>query len=62
MHEHVLQELAATIAARRADRSGKSYTHQLLESGTERCARKFGEEATETVIAAVSQSEQALAG
>lgn len=60
MGENTLERLSATIQARRGDSSAKSYTRQLLDAGPEKCAKKFAEEATETVIAAVSQSEAAL--
>lgn len=60
MGETVLGQLAATIKARRADSAAKSYTRQLLEGGPERCAKKLGEEAVETVIAAISQDDAAL--
>lgn len=60
MSETVLGQLAATIRARRSDSAAKSYTRQLLEGGPERCARKLGEEAVETVIAAISQDDAAL--
>jgi phosphoribosyl-ATP pyrophosphohydrolase len=54
MADHdTLARLAATIKARRSDASEKSYTKQLLDAGPERCAKKFGEEAIETVLAAV---------
>ena len=33
--------------------SDASYTRSLLDGGVSRCARKFGEEAIETVIAAM---------
>ena len=56
----VLANLAATIKARRAAQADTSYTRQLLDAGAERCARKFGEEAIETVIAGVSQSKDDL--
>jgi phosphoribosyl-ATP pyrophosphohydrolase len=56
----VLANLAATIKARRAAQADASYTRQLLDAGAERCARKFGEEAIETVIAGVSQSNDEL--
>ncbi|MET0407906.1 MAG: phosphoribosyl-ATP diphosphatase [Hyphomicrobium sp.] len=58
--ENTLIRLAALIHSRRAETSGKSYTSQLLAAGTERCAKKFGEEAVEAVIAAVSQDATAL--
>ena len=60
MGENTLERLSATIQARRGDSSAKSYTRQLLDAGPEKCAKKFAEEAAETVIAAVSQSEAAL--
>ncbi len=60
MGNDVLRQLAATIRARGAERSETSYTNKLLEAGPETCARKFGEEAVETVIAGIAQSPQAL--
>jgi phosphoribosyl-ATP pyrophosphohydrolase len=60
MSNDVLSRLAATIRARRTETTEKSYTRQLLEAGPERCAKKLGEEAVETVIAGVSQSDEAL--
>jgi phosphoribosyl-ATP pyrophosphohydrolase len=60
MSEAVLSQLAATIKARKADSAAKSYTRQLLDGGPERCAKKLGEEAVETVIAAISQDDAAL--
>lgn len=61
MSEKTLERLAATIKARRSESSAKSYTRQLLDAGPEKCAKKFAEEAAETVIAAVSQGEADLA-
>lgn len=60
MSNDVLSRLAATIKARRTEAADKSYTRQLLDAGPERCAKKLGEEAVETVIAGVSQSDDAL--
>ena len=56
----VLAGLAATIAARRAGGSAGSYTVRLLEKGVEKCAQKLGEEAVETVIAAVNGDRDAV--
>lgn len=56
-----LERLAATIKARRAETSDKSYTRQLLEAGPETCAKKFGEEAIETIQAAGREDGSALA-
>lgn len=50
----VIDALSAVIAARRNASGDQSYTRQLLDAGTGRCARKFGEEALETVIAALN--------
>ena len=62
MSEDVLARLAETIHQRRSEAAERSYTRQLLDAGPERCARKLGEEAVETIIAGISQSESALAG
>ena len=56
----VLAGLVETIRARRTASGDRSYTRQLLDHGVEKCAKKFGEEAVETVIAAVSQSDELL--
>ena len=56
----VLKNLAATIAARCASTGEASYTKSLLEKGVGKCAEKLGEEAVETVIAAISQDDNAL--
>lgn len=61
MTDDVLQRLAALIRSRRDDSATKSYTKELLDGGPERCAKKLGEEATETVIAALVSDKSALA-
>lgn len=58
MSADTLSRLAATIQARRAADAGASYTRQLLDAGPEKCARKFGEEAVEVVIAGVSGTRE----
>ena len=50
----VLARLAETIEARRSGDGKASYTAKLLNDGTEKCAKKFGEEAFELALAAVS--------
>lgn len=60
MSDDTLARLAATIAARRAATASASYTKSLLDKGIAACAKKLGEEATETVIAAVSENEERL--
>ena len=56
-----LLRLQATIASRKGADPSSSYTAKLLAGGVERAAKKFGEEAVETVIAAVSADKDALA-
>jgi phosphoribosyl-ATP pyrophosphohydrolase len=53
MKPFTIHDLAATIDARAAASGEKSYTRQLLDKGSAHCAKKFGEEAVETVIAAI---------
>jgi phosphoribosyl-ATP pyrophosphohydrolase len=60
MGKDVLLQLAATIKSRREAAADGSYTRQLLDAGPARCAKKLGEEAVETVIAGVGESEDAL--
>ena len=60
MPDSVLAELASIIHQRRQQASDTSYTRQLLDGGPQRCAKKLGEEAIETVIAGVSEDDQAL--
>ena len=57
-----LERLEATIAARRAADPGSSYVASLFAKGLPKIAQKVGEEATETVIAALSGSEAELVG
>ena len=59
--DDLLTRLAATIRSRRGEPSTQSYTASLLERGTNQCAKKLGEEAVETVIAALSEDDAALA-
>jgi phosphoribosyl-ATP pyrophosphohydrolase len=55
-----LEQLAATIKARRTADPEQSYTRRLIDAGPAKPAQKLGEEAVETVIAALSQDEKAL--
>jgi phosphoribosyl-ATP pyrophosphohydrolase len=55
-----LRTLEATIAARRAADPASSYVAKLLAGGAPLIARKLGEEAVETVIAALGDDEAAL--
>lgn len=57
-----LKRLEQTIAARAGASPDSSYVAKLNAKGTATIAQKLGEEATEAVIAAVSQSKQELVG
>jgi phosphoribosyl-ATP pyrophosphohydrolase len=47
----------------RADASAEiSYTRRLLDKGVAQCAKKFGEEAVEAALAAVSEDREHLIG
>src|SRR5271155_3354950 len=62
MRDHPIDRLFATIAARKAaGDTDTSYTVKLLSGGVAKCAKKFGEEAVEAALAAVSGSKQELA-
>lgn len=64
MSEHrieVLAKICDAIASRKTSSTTESYTAKLLSGGTEHCAKKFGEEAIETIIAAISGKHEAIA-
>ncbi|HUZ72970.1 MAG TPA: phosphoribosyl-ATP diphosphatase [Stellaceae bacterium] len=58
----VLDRLFCVVAARRGADPATSYTAKLQDAGTARIAQKLGEEAVETVIAAVAGERTALVG
>jgi phosphoribosyl-ATP pyrophosphohydrolase len=60
MPRFTIHDLAATIDARAVSGGETSYTRKLLDKGAEHCAKKFGEEAVETVIAAVGTNRDHL--
>ena len=60
MPRFTIHDLADTINARAAAGGEGSYTRKLLDKGAEHCAKKFGEEAVETVIAAVENDRAHL--
>jgi len=55
-----LDDLYATILARKSADPTSSWTAQLLAKGPEKCAEKFGEEAIEAIIEAVRDDKAAL--
>jgi phosphoribosyl-ATP pyrophosphohydrolase len=60
MARFTVHDLAVTIDARAASGGETSYTKKLLDKGAEHCAKKFGEEAVELVIAAVENNRDHL--
>ena len=59
-NEAVLRRLYTTIAARKTADPGSSYTARLLHQGRAQIAKKMGEEAVETAIAAVARDSDAV--
>jgi phosphoribosyl-ATP pyrophosphohydrolase len=57
-----LADLAAIIDARAGSDASGSYTATLLAKGPAHCARKFGEEAVEAIVAAVAGDRAGLTG
>ena len=58
----ILQRLYETIASRKGGDASASYTAKLFDRGTEKIAQKLGEEAVETVIAAVAKDRDGMIG
>jgi phosphoribosyl-ATP pyrophosphohydrolase len=58
----VVQRLVATIEARKGADPSTSWTARLLAGGAALTTKKLGEEAIETVIAAMQGDREALAG
>ena len=58
----ILNTIEATIADRAENPKPGSYTNYLLDKGAEKICKKVGEEATETVIAAMKGDADGLAG
>ncbi|MEO0744979.1 MAG: phosphoribosyl-ATP diphosphatase [Pseudomonadota bacterium] len=55
-----LDDLYATILARKGTDPDSSWTAKLLAKGPDKCAEKFGEEAVEAIIEAVKDDKAAL--
>jgi phosphoribosyl-ATP pyrophosphohydrolase len=56
----VLEQLADTVGERAGAAPGSSYTAKLLSQGTEKCAKKVGEEAVEMALAAMTADRKHL--
>ena len=60
MSQFTLHDLAARVKERAQASPDVSYTRKLLDKGVSHCAKKMGEEAVETTIAAVAEDRQRL--
>lgn len=60
MTQFSLQDLEQIIADRANSGDSSSWTAKLVGKGMEKAAEKLGEEAVESVIAAIAQDETAL--
>ena len=61
MTTHPIDQLFQRIASRQGADPSISYTAKLLAAGRLKCAKKLGEEAIETALAAVAEDKTALA-
>ena len=55
-----LADLAARIKTRASASPETSYTRRLLDKGVAHCAKKLGEEAVETALAAIGEDRERL--
>jgi phosphoribosyl-ATP pyrophosphohydrolase len=60
MSAFTLADLERRIAERTQASAEESYTRTLIEKGAAHCAKKLGEEAVETVLAAVQEDKSRL--
>ena len=60
MSGFTLHDLEQRVKERAGASPEVSYTRKLLDRGVGQCAKKFGEEAIETVIAAVGENRERL--
>jgi phosphoribosyl-ATP pyrophosphohydrolase len=58
--QDILEKLYTTIEARKGADKSVSYVAKLFHKGTNKIAQKVGEEAVETVIAALAEDKTAL--
>ena len=60
MPSFTIRDLERRVQARASEGAEVSYTRKLLDRGVPHAAKKFGEEAVETVLAAVGEDRGAL--
>jgi phosphoribosyl-ATP pyrophosphohydrolase len=60
MDKFTIQDLERRVHERAQASAEVSYTRKLLDRGVAQCAKKFGEEAVEAVLAAVAEDRDRL--
>ena len=60
MSKFTIADLEQRITERAKAPAEESYTRKLLDRGVSQCAKKFGEEAVEAVIAAAGEDREPL--
>ncbi|RAI03439.1 phosphoribosyl-ATP diphosphatase [Acuticoccus sediminis] len=60
MSDFTIEDLEGVVRARLANGDETSYTKTLADKGLDKVAEKFGEEAIETIIAAVRRASDEL--
>src|SRR5260370_42182535 len=60
MSDFTLHDLEKRLRERARASADVSYTRKLLDRGVSHCAKKFAEEAIETVVAAVAEDRERL--
>ena len=60
MTDFTLSDLERRVAERAQASASESYTRALIDKGVAHCAKKLGEEAVETAIAAVQEDKSRL--
>jgi phosphoribosyl-ATP pyrophosphohydrolase len=60
MSKFTLADLEQRVKDRAKANAEESYTRKLLDKGIAQCAKKFGEEAVETILAAISEDRERL--
>src|SRR3954466_11359310 len=58
MTEFTIHDLEKRVQERSLASADVSYTRKLLDKGVAQCAKKFGEEAVEAVLAAVGEDRE----
>jgi phosphoribosyl-ATP pyrophosphohydrolase len=62
MSTFTIHDLEARVHQRATESAEVSYTRKLLDKGVAHCAKKLGEEAVETALAAVAENREHLIG